>query len=240
LPKTSLRANGDRIRRARERASLSQEGLANKAGVDTRTVISVEANGPTTIVTLMKLARVLGVDVETFTAQARIVWVLGSYTNRSSTDRFTKSFLRIVAGHLVHSGARLVVGESTLLYELAHFSRDAAFQLNSPGTQYPVMLFASLRCADLRHLFLSHIGGVPDLAVLVGGNIRRGRVLEEYHAATAAKVPVLALPATGGVARTVPTTAPVSPEQRARLSLVGAAADAGKLALLVSEVLRAY
>lgn len=51
------------VRRAREAAGLSQERLAARAGLSTRTVARIEGGEDTTIGTLAAIARALGVAV---------------------------------------------------------------------------------------------------------------------------------------------------------------------------------
>lgn len=143
-----------------------------------------------------------------------MLWALGSYRGLSEVQRkLTRALLAPLAAGLIGHGLRVVMGESDMLEELARRCRDASLASASahPAT---TMLFGSLRRPDIRDHFRSAVGAEPGLALLLGGNTDRGRSREEYEIAVASNVPVLAVPATGGVAAEVQSSVKLSDAER--------------------------
>ena len=135
------------------------------------------------------------------------VWVLGSFSELSDRERtVAKKLIEIFAQGLVNSGVRLVSGESDLLIELAEHYRKAAIA-SSAHVPSAVMLYGKLRQRDAKKLFLDAIGLIPDLAIVIGGRISRGRVKQECQMAAMANIPILTVPAAGGAAATITPTA---------------------------------
>jgi transcriptional regulator with XRE-family HTH domain len=233
--------NGTEIRSRREAAGLTQEGVADRAGINKRTVERIESGQRSTTTTIDKLARVLGVEtkalVRASTQLLPLVWFMGSYSAQTREQRNTTSqLLPRLANGLIRLGIRLVCGESAMLVDLAREYR-AALPRDSP---FPcaVVLFGRLRGTDLKQLFMVTMGSVPVVAVLLGGSVQKGRVREEFECAGVAGIPVIAIPATGGAASTVTSTAKLDARLRAAISRVEPRLDRGDLADAIIEAVR--
>lgn len=135
------------------------------------------------------------------------VWVLGSYSELDSLEiQLTRKLIQKLGSALAARGARLVSGKSDMLDDLAANCRNVAMAL-TPRGPLPVILDGKLRETDLKALFMDTIGGLPNLAIVIGGSVRRGRTLQECEAAAEAGIPVLPVPVTGGTAAKVSLTA---------------------------------
>ncbi len=168
------------------------------------------------------------------------LWVLGSYTGLSDTEKAIAEYIvRSLPSSLIEAGIRVVVGDSTMLTEFIHNCRDAH---NQSGTiaPNPVMIFGRLRKRDLRDLFEDTINCVPDLALLIGGRIERGRVKEEYDCAVKAGIPIICVASTGGVAKQVRSVADKASHLYGILSETGGDVDAGDLTTVIREAVRIY
>jgi len=135
------------------------------------------------------------------------IWVLGSYSELETLEvSLVRKVIATLGSSLAARGVRLVSGQSDMLNELAAHYRHFAMTMNPRGP-LPIILDGRLRRTDLRVLFCDTIGGIPDLAIVVGGGVSRGRVAEECDAAEKAGIPILPVAATGGAAAQVRLTA---------------------------------
>ena len=235
--------NGNEVKCCRERLELRQEDLADKAPCSKKTLERIESGKPTTMPTLRKIATVLRVDVRdllTIVAAKTTVWLIGSYTDQTEQQRkLTEAMLPILANGLVRLGVRVVMGESTMLQELAHACRDA-MMASEKSLPLPIMLFGKLRQTDVREVFATSINVVPDLAIVIGGGVARGRIQEECVAATAARIPILTIAATGAAASQLESTADLVTEDAASVIKNVGSSDAGDLAKAVIQAVRCY
>jgi hypothetical protein len=157
-------------------------------------------------------------------------WFLGSYSGLDEAEeRFTKKFIPMIATGLAHAGVRVVMGESEMLIDLAKRYRDSAIggELAIPN---PIIPAGKLRQCDLRERFIDTIGVIPDLAVVIGGGVERGRVREECVSAKEAGIPILPVPVTGGYARMAETTFSLSASDRSLLEKRPTNIDVGDIA----------
>lgn len=122
-----------------------------------------------------------------------------------------------------------------MLGELAAHYRTSAMAKDPQGL-VPVILDGKLRQTDLKQRFSGTIGSLPDLAIIIGGGVTRGRVAEEYSAAIAASIPVLPVPCTGGAAATVRPTAHLADDLYETLAN---AATSDDTTVLVAALLKA-
>jgi transcriptional regulator with XRE-family HTH domain len=231
---------GEAIRLRRESLGLTQDELAERAGINKRTVERIEAGQGTKTSTICKIARALTIEPEVLcrasTPLQPVVWFIGSYSGQTNEQQsIISSLLPRLATGLIRFGIRLVCGESTMLVELAKEYR-AALPRDCPFP-CPVVLFGKLRGIDLRQLFMATIGSVPSVAVLMGGAVQKGRVREEYECAGIARIPVIVVPATGGVANAVTSTLKLEPRLAAAISKTGRSVDRGDLADATMEAL---
>ena len=168
------------------------------------------------------------------------VWVIGSYTNLAEKDRIhAEKLVSILAKGFANIGIRVVMGQSNMLSDFAQHYRDAAFaSLNSLPP--PIILPGTLRRGEMREVFVDAIGRVPDIALVIGGNPGRTRVLEESESANAAGIPVLAMSSTGGAAAGVNSTLPIAPELLKIISDCSKPIGSGDLAVRVLEAFRTF
>jgi hypothetical protein len=166
-----------------------------------------------------------------------VLWVFGSYGSLSDTQRkLTQRLLVPLAAGLIGCGFRVVMGDSDMLRDLAMACRDASLA-SGPADRVATMLFGSLRQPNIRDYFRRAVGAEPVVALLLGGNKDRGRTRGEYDIAVANRVPVLAVPATGGVAAEAQSSVELSDaEQR----VLGESLDIGDLSRMVVTVLARY
>ena len=129
------------------------------------------------------------------------------------------------------------MGQSNMSEEFARHYRDASFAASTPPPP-PIILSGSLRRGNARQLFVDAIGRVPDIALVIGGNRSRTRVLEEAESAKTAGIPVLALPSTGGAAATVGSTLSIDAEQLKIITDVSRPLGSGDLAVCVLDAFR--
>lgn len=168
------------------------------------------------------------------------VWLFGSYSGISPEERkLTKRIISIISLGLVKLGVRVVMGESEMLRDFANKYRDDLIASNAPGPN-PIILPGKLRQRNLKYLFLDAIGTVPDIAILLGGGVERGRVKEEYNYAIKAGIPVLAIPATGGVAKQFESTVDKASEFYSVLKKTGKSVDVGDLSNAILDVVSKY
>jgi predicted nucleotide-binding protein with TIR-like domain len=179
--------------------------------------------------------RALSVDDDRLT-----VWIIGSYTNLTEKEQLhAEKLVSILAKGFANIGIRVVMGQSNMGAEFAHQYRDAAFaSLNPPPP--PIILPGTLRRGDTRGFFLDAIGRVPDIALVIGGNRERTRVLEEAEAAKTAGIAVLALPSTGGVAAQVGITLPIDAELLTIITDCSRPLGSGDMAVRVLEAFRSF
>lgn len=168
------------------------------------------------------------------------VWIIGSYTNLTEKERLhAEKLVSILAKGFANIGIRVVMGQSNMGAEFAHQYRDAAFaSLNAPPP--PIILPGTLRRGDTREFFLDAIGRVPDIALVIGGNRERTRVLEEAEAAKTAGIAVLALPSTGGAAAQVGITLPIETELLTIITDCSRPLGSGDMAVRVLEAFRSF
>jgi hypothetical protein len=166
--------------------------------------------------------------------------VIGSYSELSERElAVAKRLVPILAKGLVDLRVRLVTGESDMLLELSHQYRDAAIAANSP-VPTAIMLSGKLRQRELKNLFLDAIGVIPDLAIVIGGRVSRGRVEEECVMADKAGIPLLPIPATGGVAAKIQRTADKVDDLHSHLAKVGDIVDTGDLSNALLKAVKKY
>lgn len=133
-------------------------------------------------------------------ASVPTIWVLGSFSELTpSHSAVASSLTDLLGAALPTRGFRLVMGDSDLLQALAKRAGKTAVAVGDVMVQ-PMVLRGMVRGEKLGALFQSHIGGLPDAALVLGGGVSRGRVLHEYQSACSCGVPVLPVPATGGAA----------------------------------------
>lgn len=165
-----------------------------------------------------------------------VVWVLGSHGSLPDEQRTrTQRLLAPLAAGLVNQGLRVVMGESDMLRDLAARCREASLALPS-SDRVTTMLFGNLRQPDIKNYFAHAIGAEPDIAILLGGNTARGRTREEYELAVTNGIPVLAVPATGGVAALSQSTVDLTDAERRALD----ALDFGDLSRAIVAVVSRY
>lgn len=168
------------------------------------------------------------------------VWLFGSYSGIGKEERsLAEKIISIISHGFVKLGVRVVMGESEMLRDFANKYRDDLIASNAPNPN-PIILPGKLRQRDLKYLFLDAISAVPDIAILIGGGIERGRAKEEYDYAIKAEIPVLAIPATGGVAKQVESTADKASELYNVLKRTGTEVDAGDLSNAILDAVSKY
>ncbi len=126
-----------------------------------------------------------------------------------------------------------------MLDDIASYCRNVAMSLNPRGP-LPIILDGKLRQTDLRMLFRETIGIIPDLAIVIGGGISRGRVSEECVAADKAGIPVLPLAATGGAAARVKLTAHKAANLYKAPASSGGAIDVNDLVAVALNAVECY
>ncbi|MBN1582582.1 MAG: hypothetical protein JXA89_17870 [Anaerolineae bacterium] len=168
------------------------------------------------------------------------LWVFGSYAGLSDSEKkIASGIIKSLPSKLIGAGIRVVVGDSTMLREFIHICRD--MHNNSDRmVPNPVMIFGRLRNRDLRDLFEDTINCIPDLAILVGGDIEKGRVKQEYHDAVKADIPIICIPSTGGVAKQVNSVAPRASHLFDILNQMGDNIDTGDLITALWDAILLY
>ncbi len=173
-------------------------------------------------------------------SQRTTLWILGSYKGMSVREKkIAKSIINSLPAKIIEAKIRVVVGDSTMLREFIHICRDIHNQsdIASPN---PVMVFGRLRKRDLRGLFEDTINCVPDLGSLIGGNIEKGRVKEEYDGAIKADIPIICIASTGGVARQVRSVAERASHLLGILDQRGDNVDIGDLTVVIWAAIMIY
>ena len=164
--------------------------------------------------------------------RACLVWVVGSYGSLNDQQRHTaERLLSPLAAGLMSQGFRVVMGESEMLLELARKCRDAS--LTGSTESATTMLFVSLRRNDIDAFFKRAVGAQPDIALVVGGNTDRGRTREELSLAVGKGIPILSVPATGGVAAETASTVTLSGAEQTVLQKAWDVGDLSKTILSV-------
>jgi hypothetical protein len=167
------------------------------------------------------------------------IWIVGSYSGLGPRElSIAHNLVPIVAKGLVDLEVRAVMGESDMLREFADNYRDAAIA-SKVTVPNPIILPGKLRQRDLTDLFRDAISVVPDLALFIGGGTR-GRVQEEHGAAVAAGIPTIVIPATGGAAASLKSTAHKADHLAAALNKIGRDADSGDLANAILKAVALY
>ena len=168
------------------------------------------------------------------------LWILGSYNGMSDREKIiAKRIVRSLPPKLIQAGIRVVVGESAMLREFIRNCRDVHNQ-SATTVPNPVMILGRLRKRDLRNLFEDTINCVPDLALLIGGYIERGRVKEEYDGALKADIPIICIPSTGGVAKQVKSVADRASHLYGILNQAEDYVDSGDLITAIYEAIMVY
>jgi hypothetical protein len=181
-----------------------------------------------------------GEEIEQEPGRRTTLWMLGSYKGLSDGERNAAGrIIRSLPAKLIGAGMRVVVGDSTMLQEFIHNCRDVHNQSDA-AVPNPVMIFGRLRKRALRDLFQDAINCVPDIAILIGGDVEKGRVKEEYDGAVAADIPILCIPATGGVAKQVRSVADRAGHLYGILDQTGDNIDMGDLITAVWEAIAIY
>ncbi len=168
------------------------------------------------------------------------IWVLGSYSDLNDSElTFVRKITPILGSAFAARGVVLVSGKSDMLEDLAASCRNVAMSM-SPRGPLPIFLDGKLRQTDLKTLFHETIGRIPDLAIVVGGGIARGRVAQECAAAEEAGIPLLPVPATGGAATTVTLTARLATDLYQQFGKTAEALDANDLVAAVMTAVERY
>lgn len=168
------------------------------------------------------------------------VWVLGSYSDLTvHQEKITRSLVEILGDGLVSRGIRLISGESGMLIDLAKSYRKAAIASTDPMPS-SIMLYGKLRQRAGQKLFADTIGFTPDLAIVIGGGVARGRVNEEVELAMNAGIPILPVPATGGAAAQIQLTANRVDDLFGLLGAPPEAVDVGDLAGVLLRAIERY
>jgi len=149
-----------------------------------------------------------------------------------------ENIVRFLPPELVRLGVRLVVGNSDMLRKFAENYMNA--QINNTDAPNAIILLGKLRQRDLRNLFEDAIYYVPNLAILLGGGGKIGRVKEEYDDTVRAGIPVIPIYSTGGVAKQVEPTADKVKTLYKTFSQKGANVDAGDLVQAIVKAVRIY
>lgn len=173
------------------------------------------------------------------TKKRTTLWVLGSYSDLQDSEKeVAQKIVSILPPKLVELGIRVVMGDSEMLLEFAENYRNA--QVTKNDVPNAIILLGKIRQRDLRDLFRDTIYYVPDLALLIGGRTRRGRVEEEYDYARKAGIPVLPIPSTGGVAQQVQPTASEAIHLFDAPNRTGDDVDVGDLIDKILDAIRIY
>lgn len=173
------------------------------------------------------------------TGSPRTIWFLGSLNDVDTAEaHFTRKLLPILASGLAQAAIRIVVGESDDLIAFAKHYRTAVVGANLPAPS-PIVLVDKLRQCDLREKFSQNVGVVPDVAVVIGGSVKRGRVAEECESAKAAGIRLLPVAVTGGYARAVGNEGLVrmSTRDRGILNQMPEHADVGDVASTIIRLI---
>jgi hypothetical protein len=135
------------------------------------------------------------------------LWVLGSYSELTTPEvAFARKVISTLGCGLAARGVRLVSSVSDMLEELAAYYRNTTKAMDPRGP-LPIILDGTIRQTNAGIVFQDNIGQVPDLGIVIGGGVSRGRVAEECAAAEAAGIPILPVPVTGGAAARLGLTA---------------------------------
>ena len=178
--------------------------------------------------------------VTTSLARRTTVWVLGSYSELETSEvTIARKMIATLGSGLAARGVRLVTGKSDMLDDLAGHCRNVAMAM-SPRGPLPIILDGKLRQTDLKTLFRDTIGGIPNLAIVIGGGVSRGRVAEECDAAEEAGIPILPVPVTGGAAARVRLTAHIATDLYEVLRKTGCAMDTNDLVAALLQAVELY
>jgi hypothetical protein len=179
-------------------------------------------------------------EIDSRPGRRTMIWFLGSYHGISDTEKkIADSIIRSLPSKLIGAGIRVVVGDSTMLMEFIHNCRDIHNQ-SDIAVPNPVMIFGRLRKRDLRDLFKDAVDCIPDLAILIGGDIEKGRVKEEYDGAVKAEIPIICIASTGGVAKQVKSVADRARPLLGILNQTGDNIDVGDLITAIWEAIVMY
>jgi DNA-binding XRE family transcriptional regulator len=221
----------------------AQKTLAKRVGVSLKTVSLVENLGRTSRDTAERIASALGLPIEDILVaggqQRSMVWFLGSYTDQTEVQRRrTTALINRLGSQLVRLDVRVVMGKSAMLQDLA----DAYLKAMPGDTFVPcaVMLYGRLRQWDVRDIFRTAIGAAPDLGVVLGGDVSKGRVKQEYDAAVDAGIPMIPVKSTGGQAADLRLTASRLNEAEAAYVQKTHGVDVGRLADTLIQSIRRY
>jgi hypothetical protein len=162
------------------------------------------------------------------------VWALGSYQGLEDHERLIASRVSPLLGSaLAQAGARLVVGESDLLWDMVEAYRDANLS-NADWAPNPIVLPGRLRGKDMEIFFRDAIGRVPEVAIVLGGGIARGRVQAEIKGAKEAGIVILPVRRCGGFGARVRSN---RSDLMAPLSRLGPRSDAAEIAGAILQAL---
>jgi hypothetical protein len=199
-----------------------------------------EAREATTLIGDANVGIAVSQAVEFGPGQRPTVWVLGSYSELDTLElTAARKIIATLGSSLAARGVRLVSGKSDMLNELAAHCRNVAMSMNPRGP-LPIFLDGKLRQTDLRVLFSDTISRIPDLAIVIGGGVSRGRVAEECIAAGDAGIPIFPVPATGGVAASVRLTADRAADIYKTMTKRGVAADTNDLVAALLKAVERY
>jgi hypothetical protein len=172
--------------------------------------------------------------------QKTTVWVLGSYSELDAGElMIARKLVAALGSGIGARRIRLVSGKSDMLDELAANCRNVAMAMNPRGP-LPIILDGKLRQTDLRVLFDETIIGIPDLAIVIGGGVSRGRVAEECEAAKRADIPVLPVPITGGAARLLRLTAHIASDVYEAVGQTSAGRDTNDFVVALLNAVERY
>lgn len=241
--------DGRRIRQLREEKGWSQEELAKRAGVSRGTIVNLEkgqsCRGDSANLVAQALDRSLAEILLQHPGGRLAVWILGSWQDTGEWPEWEKIeiLMDAINCELIESGARVVMGKGNMLQRFAddYFKKLRAAARAQRFVPPAVMLYGYLRQYDLRQIFAEAMGCVPELGILIGGNVPKGRVAEEYAAAEEAGIPVLCVKATLGCARRLESTVGgIPPEVLGVINETGDKVDWGRLGNSIRDVIRTY
>ena len=179
-------------------------------------------------------------EIDSRPGKRTTIWMLGSYKGLSDIEKeIAERIISSLPAKLIGAGIRVVVGDSIMLEEFIRNCRDIHNQSDT-AVPNPVMIFGRLRKRDLRDLFEDAINCIPDLAILLGGDIEKGRVKEEYDGAVKAEIPIICIASTGGVAKQVKSVAGRASDFFDILNQTGDNIDTGDLISAIWEVIVIY
>jgi hypothetical protein len=179
-------------------------------------------------------------EIDSRPGKRTTIGMLGSYKGMSDLEKnIAERIISSLPSKLIGAGIRVVVGDSIMLQDFLHNCRDIHNQSDT-AVPNPVLIFGRLRKRDLHDLFEDTINCIPDLAILIGGDIEKGRVKEEYDGAVKADIPIICIASTGGVAKQVKSVAEKASHLFDVLNQTGDNIDTGDLISAIWEAIVIY